>query len=129
MSDSERQELMQALIAEIRIYEEPLPGGQWDQGHQIPAPDHRRRYSINFGQVGWRRDRMPPGPLKEGLHPGALRLRFRTENNRIRAGAGILLRRPDAAVHVKGPGGPFACIRADPPEKEKPWNKWKKRRA
>ena len=29
MSDSERQELMQALIAEIHIHEQPQPNGQW----------------------------------------------------------------------------------------------------
>ncbi len=41
MSDSERQELMQALIAEIQIYEEPLPSGQWIKsvGFRIPIID------------------------------------------------------------------------------------------
>ena len=38
MSDSERQELMQALIAEIQIYEEPLPSGQWIKSIRFRLP-------------------------------------------------------------------------------------------
>lgn len=38
MSDSERQELMQALIAEIQIYEAPLPSGQWIKSIRFRLP-------------------------------------------------------------------------------------------
>ena len=38
MSESERQELMQALIAEIQINEEPLPNGQWIKSIRFRLP-------------------------------------------------------------------------------------------
>lgn len=38
MSDSERQELMQSLIAEIQINEEPLPNGQWIKSIRFRLP-------------------------------------------------------------------------------------------
>jgi site-specific DNA recombinase len=38
MSDSERQELMQALISEIQIYEAPLPSGQWIKSIRFRLP-------------------------------------------------------------------------------------------
>ena len=38
MSDSERQELMQALIAEIHIHEQPQPNGQWLKSIRFRLP-------------------------------------------------------------------------------------------
>ena len=38
MSDSERQELMQALIAEIHIHEQPQPNGQWLKSIKFRLP-------------------------------------------------------------------------------------------
>ena len=38
MNDSERQELMQALIAEIQIYEASLPSGQWIKSIRFRLP-------------------------------------------------------------------------------------------
>ena len=38
MSESERQELMQALISEIQIHEEPLPNGQWLKSIRFRLP-------------------------------------------------------------------------------------------
>ena len=38
MSDSERQELMQALIAEIHIHEQPQSNGQWLKSIKFRLP-------------------------------------------------------------------------------------------
>ncbi|MBR6954366.1 MAG: recombinase family protein [Clostridia bacterium] len=38
MNEQERQELMQALIAEIQIYEAPLPSGQWIKSIRFRLP-------------------------------------------------------------------------------------------